>query len=62
MTAILSIQGVRKTFGGVVANNGISLDVPEGKTKCWNVKDVVRIEVTTGARPDTVPTTPRPRH
>ncbi|CAN7203174.1 ABC transporter ATP-binding protein [Variovorax sp. LjRoot290] len=31
MTAILSIQGVRKTFGGVVANNGISLDVPEGK-------------------------------
>ncbi|MFC5519641.1 ABC transporter ATP-binding protein [Polaromonas jejuensis] len=31
MTAILSIQGVRKTFGGVVANNGISLEVPEGK-------------------------------
>jgi branched-chain amino acid transport system ATP-binding protein len=31
MTAILSIQGVRKTFGGVVANNGISLAVPEGK-------------------------------
>jgi len=31
MTAILSIRGVRKTFGGVVANNGISFDVPEGK-------------------------------
>ena len=31
MTAILSLQGVRKTFGGVVANNGIRLDVPEGK-------------------------------
>jgi len=31
VTAILSLQGVRKTFGGVVANNGISLDVPEGK-------------------------------
>ncbi len=31
MTAILSIQGVRKTFGGVIANNGISLNVPEGK-------------------------------
>lgn len=31
MTVILSIRGVRKTFGGVVANNGISLDVPEGK-------------------------------
>jgi ABC-type branched-subunit amino acid transport system ATPase component len=31
VTAILSIQGVRKTFGGVIANNGISLDVSEGQ-------------------------------
>jgi len=28
---ILEVSGVRKTFGGVVANNDISLKVPEGK-------------------------------
>jgi len=31
MTAILEVQGVRKRFGGVVANNDITLSVPEGK-------------------------------
>ena len=30
MTAILEIVGVGKTFGGVVANENISLEVPEG--------------------------------
>jgi len=31
MTAILEVEGVRKAFGGVVANNDITLSVPEGK-------------------------------
>jgi len=31
MTAILEVQGVRKSFGGVVANRDVSLSVPEGK-------------------------------
>ena len=34
------------------------LIVPDGWTKCWNVKDVVRIEVTTGKQPDSVPERP----
>lgn len=29
-----------------------------GRTMCWNVKDVVRIEVTVGPRPDSVPAKP----
>lgn len=32
MTApVLEVRGVRKAFGGVVANNNVSLSVPEGK-------------------------------
>ncbi len=31
MTHILEVRGVRKTFGGVVANNDITLSVPTGK-------------------------------
>ena len=31
MTPILEVTGVRKTFGGVVANRDVSLSVPEGK-------------------------------
>ena len=31
MTPILEVQNVRKAFGGVVANNDVSLTVPEGK-------------------------------
>jgi len=31
MTAILEVQGATKTFGGVVANNNISIAVPEGR-------------------------------
>jgi DMSO/TMAO reductase YedYZ molybdopterin-dependent catalytic subunit len=34
------------------------LTIPDGRTMCWNVKDVVRIEVTTGPRPDSVPENP----
>jgi branched-chain amino acid transport system ATP-binding protein len=31
MNPILQVERVRKTFGGVVANNDITLEVPEGK-------------------------------
>ena len=31
MTILLEVQGVTKTFGGVVANRNISLRVPEGQ-------------------------------
>jgi hypothetical protein len=34
------------------------LVVEGGRTLCWNVKDVVRIEVTVGHRPDSVPENP----
>jgi hypothetical protein len=34
------------------------LVIEDGRTMCWNVKDVVRIEVTTGSRPDSVPANP----
>ena len=34
------------------------LTIPEGRTLCWNVKDVVRIEVTVGKQPDDVPENP----
>ncbi len=30
------------------------LRIPGAPTKCWHVKDVVEIEVTTGSRPDSV--------
>lgn len=36
------------------------LTIPDGRTLCWNVKDVVRIEVTVGPQPDSVP--PKPPH
>ena len=32
MTPILEMRGVRKSFGGVVANRDVTLSVPEGKT------------------------------
>lgn len=31
------------------------LRVPDAPTRCWDVKDVVRIELTVGHRPDSVP-------
>ena len=34
------------------------LVVDGGRTLCWNVKDVIRIEVTVGPRPDSVPENP----
>lgn len=35
--------------------DGGRLHVPDAPTRCWNVKDVVRIELTAGKQPDTVP-------
>lgn len=34
------------------------LTIPDGRTLCWNVKDVVRIEVTVGKQVDDVPEKP----
>jgi hypothetical protein len=36
------------------------LRLPDPPTRCWDVKDVVRIEVTVGPRPDSVPPGSRP--
>lgn len=36
------------------------LRLPEPPTRCWDVKDVARIEVTVGSRPDSVPPGSRP--
>jgi len=41
---------------GVLADG--RLTIPDGRTLCWNVKDVVRIEVTAGEQPDDVPENP----
>jgi DMSO/TMAO reductase YedYZ molybdopterin-dependent catalytic subunit len=32
--------------------------VPQGRTLCWNVKDVVALRLTAGAEPDSVPADP----
>jgi hypothetical protein len=37
---------------GVVVDGRVQ--VPDAPTNCWNVKDVVRLEVTTGPRPDSI--------
>lgn len=52
-TASIPLENLRRS----TISDGRLL-VPDGWTKCWNVKDVVRIEVTTGKRPDSVPGTP----
>jgi hypothetical protein len=48
--------------GGIVTieNGGYRLRVEEGRTLCWNVKDVVSIELTVGRAEDDVPQ--RPTH
>jgi hypothetical protein len=33
---------------------GGRVQIPEAPTNCWNVKDVARLEVTTGPRPDSI--------
>ena len=34
------------------------LSIPGAPTRCWLVKDVVRIELTVGHQPDSVPSSP----
>jgi hypothetical protein len=37
--------------GAIVAGR---VQIPDAPTNCWNVKDVARLEVTTGPRPDSI--------
>jgi DMSO/TMAO reductase YedYZ molybdopterin-dependent catalytic subunit len=54
-TASIPLTDLRR---GTLADG--RLVVEGGRTLCWNVKDVVRIEVTVGHQPDSVPE--RPQH
>jgi hypothetical protein len=49
-TASIPLGDLRR---GVLDDGRLVVD--GAPTRCWNVKDVVRIEVTTGPRPDSVP-------
>ena len=61
-TVVSALDGYRASIPldqlatGVLADG--RLTVPDGRTLCWNVKDVVRIEVTAGKQPDDVPENP----
>ena len=46
--------------GGVfsVDDYGLRLHVEDGRTLCWNVKDVIALEVTVGIAPDDIPENP----
>jgi hypothetical protein len=48
-TASIPLADLRR--GAVVEGR---VRVPDAPTNCWNVKDVARIEVTTGPRPDSI--------
>ena len=39
-------------------DGGLRLSVPDGRTSCWNVKDVATLRVTGGKEPDDVPDNP----
>ncbi len=52
-TASIPLEDLRR---GVLIDR--RLTVEGGRTLCWNVKNVVRIEVTVGHRPDSVPERP----
>lgn len=43
-----------------VEDDSLRLRVIDGKTLCWNVKNVVAIDVSVGKQPDDVP--PKPKH
>ena len=61
-TVVSAVDGYRASIPlddlrrGVLADG--RLTIPDGRTLCWNVKDVVRIEVTAGKQPDDVPENP----
>ena len=52
-TASIPLTDLRR---GVLVDG--RLTVEGGRTLCWNVKDVIRIEVTVGHQPDSVPDKP----
>lgn len=43
---------------GAEAGGPIRLNVPQGRTLCWNVKDVGTLRLTAGPEPDSVPENP----
>ncbi len=43
---------------GAAAGGPIRLNVPQGRTLCWNVKDVGTLRLTAGPEPDSVPENP----
>ena len=43
---------------GAGAGGPIRLNVPQGRTLCWNVKDVATLRLTAGPEPDSVPENP----
>lgn len=61
-TVVSAIDGYRASIPLPELRRGVLADgrltIPDGRTLCWNVKDVVRIEVTTGKEPDDVPENP----
>lgn len=61
-TVVSAIDGYRASIPLPDLRRGVLTDgrltIPDGRTLCWNVKDVVRIEVTNGKAPDDVPEKP----
>lgn len=61
-TVVSGVDGYRASIPlddlrrGVLENG--RLTIPGGRTLCWNVKDVVRIELSAGKQPDDVPEDP----
>lgn len=47
-----------KLLVGAGAGGPIRLNVPQGRTLCWNVKDVGTLRLTAGPEPDSVPENP----
>ena len=43
---------------GEAAGGPIRLNIPQGRTLCWNVKDVGTLRLTDGPEPDSVPENP----
>ena len=52
------LRGAGWLFVGVERGGPLRLVVEEGRTLCWNVKDVVGLHLTQGPEPDSVPENP----
>ncbi|HEX4979305.1 MAG TPA: hypothetical protein VFV35_04500 [Acidimicrobiales bacterium] len=61
-TVVSAADGYRASIPVAELRHGVLADgrltIPAGRTLCWNVKDVVRIELTAGRQPDDVPEDP----